>query len=276
MEKIDAHQHFWKYDPKRDKWITEEMKILQNDFLPGDLRPLLTENDVTGTVVIQSAQSEKETIFQLRNAEENDFIKGVVGWVDLCSGKIEEDLEFYSGFQKIKGFRHILQAETRRDAMLQPSFMRGIKMLKNYDFAYDILVFADQLKYLPEFISAFPSNKFVLDHMGKPAIKDQQIKDWAKEIRDIAVHENVYCKISGMVTEADWYDWDPSNFKNYIDTIVESFGANRIMFGSDWPVCLLSASYNKVMLIVQNYFSYFSESEQQQFFSLNASRFYNL
>jgi L-fuconolactonase len=274
--RIDAHQHFWKFTPVRDSWITDEMAVIQKDFFPVDLAPLLMENNFTGSVVVQSDQSEKEDEFQLKNAEENDFIKGVVGWVDLQAPNVEERLAYYSSFKKMKGFRHVLQGEADRALMLSPAFMNGISKLKKFGFAYDILIYADQLKYIPQFVSASPDQKFVIDHLAKPEIKDKKIEEWQKEIKEVAKYDNVCCKISGMVTEADWKNWKQEDLIPYIDVVIESFGPHRIMFGSDWPVCLVAASYEKVLSIVEEYFFSFSEAEQELFFGKNAMQFYNL
>jgi len=274
--KIDSHQHFWKFDPVRDSWINDEMKIIQKDFLPADLEPLLKQNGFDGSVVVQSDQSMEENKFQLENADNNDFIKGVVGWVDLVSPDLEKDLEYLSQFLKLKGVRHVLQGELQRDLMLQPAFMRGISHLQKHNLTYDILIYKDQLQYLPAFVSIFPEQRFVIDHLAKPDIRGRELSEWKKGIETIARFENVYCKISGMVTEADWHHWKTEDFKPYLDTVIENFGTGRIMYGSDWPVCLVAASYEKMLAIVQNYFSSFSHDEQQKFFGLNATRFYNL
>lgn len=276
MERIDSHQHFWKFDPVRDSWINDEMKIIQNDFLPEDLQPVLQQSGFDGCVVVQSDQSEAENDFQLRNSNDFDFIKGIVGWVDLQSSAIEERLQNYSQFKKMKGFRHVLQGEPVRDLMLQPGFKNGVGLLNKYNFTYDILIFKDQLSYIPKLVSSFPDQAFVIDHIAKPDIINADIDQWKQDIRKVAQFENVYCKISGMVTEADWNNWKNEDFKPYMDTVVEAFGPNRVMFGSDWPVCLLAASYNEMLGIVQEYFSSYSGDEQENFFGLNAIRFYKL
>jgi len=274
--KIDSHQHFWKFDPVRDNWINDEMKVIQRDFLPQDLEPLLKQNGFDGCVIVQSDQSADENRFQLDNAAANDFIKGVVGWVNLVSPNVEKDLEYLNQFKKMKGLRHILQGEKQRDLMLRPDFMNGISLLQKFHFTYDILIFKDQLQYIPEFVSAFPEQRFVIDHIAKPDIKKGEIEKWKKGMQRIAQFENVYCKISGMVTEADWKKWKIENFTPYIDVVMESFGTNRVMFGSDWPVCLVAGSYNKILSITEAYFSSFSKDEQVKFFGSNAIRFYNL
>ena len=276
MKRIDSHQHFWKFDPVRDSWINDEMKFIQKDFLPADLQPILEQNGFDGCITVQSDQDYVENRFQLDNAEGNDFIKGIVGWVDLKSRHVEKDLEYLSQFEKMKGFRHVLQGEHQRDLMLQASFMNGISLLNKYDFTYDILIFKDQVQYLPKFVSSFPDQPFVLDHISKPDIKTGNIDQWKKDISALGQFQNLYCKISGMVTEADWKAWKKENFKPYMDVVAETFGVDRIMFGSDWPVCLVAASYDEVVGIVEDYFSSFSEDEKEKFFALNAIEFYNL
>jgi L-fuconolactonase len=276
MKRIDAHNHFWKFDPVRDSWINDNMKVIQKDFLPPDLEIILKRNNFEGCVVIQSDQSEEENTFQLKNAEKFDIIKGIVGWVDLRSENVVDRLEYYSRFKKLKGFRHILQGELERDLVLQPAFLNGISYLHQYGFTYDILIFPDQLRYIPTLVSQFPEQPFVIDHIAKPRIKEQKITDWKNDIEAVARFENVYCKISGLVTEADWKNWEKESFKPYLDVIAEAFGINRIMFGSDWPVCQVAASYEEVVGITEDYFSDYSLDEQDKFFGLNAARFYKL
>jgi L-fuconolactonase len=276
MLKIDAHQHFWKFDPVRDAWINDKMKLIQRDFLPIDLLPLLQEHDFEGCVTVQSDQSEAENEFQLQNADTHSFIKGVVGWVDLQAEDIEERLSYFKQFKKLKGFRHVLQGEKQRDFMLRPAFKRGIDKLKKHGFTYDILIFPDQLKFSAELVSLFPEQPFVIDHIAKPYIKDKKIDDWKKDIQAIAKYENLSCKISGMVTEANWKTWKQEDFRPYLDAVVEGFGMERLMFGSDWPVCLVAAKYEEMLNILNDYFLPFSAHEKELFFGGNAIRFYNL
>lgn len=276
MLRIDSHQHFWKYDPVRYDWIDDNMSVIQKDFLPEDLEPILKANRFDGCITVQSHQSEQENEFQLANADEHDFIKGVVGWVDLQSPKIEERLAYYQQFEKLKGFRHVLQGESQRDFMLRPDFLKGISMLKKYSYTYDILILPDQLKYTTKFASQFPDQRFVIDHIAKPNIKQKELKDWEKDIKAVATFENVHCKVSGMVTEADWQNWQPADFNNYLEVVANSFGTKRLMYGSDWPVCKVAAGYGQVVNIVKDYFSAFSQTEQQAFFGGNAIEFYNI
>ena len=274
---IDAHQHFWRFDPNRDTWITDEMHKVRRDFLPLDLQPVLQANGIDGCIAVQADQSEEETEFLLLLAQTNPFIKGVVGWIDLQSPSLDENLSQYKKYAKLKGFRHVLQGETDRALMLKPGFKRGIAALGKHGYTYDILIYPDQLGYTKDFVAAFPDQPFVLDHIAKPHIKDRYITDeWKDAIHAVASYPNLYCKISGMVTEADWYNWKPEHFKVYIDTVVEAFGTNRIMYGSDWPVCLVAASYDQVIGIVRDHFAQFSKDEQAAFFGGNAIKFYNV
>jgi L-fuconolactonase len=273
--KIDAHQHFWQFDPIRDAWISEEMGVIRRDFMPEDLQPILQSADIQGCIAVQADQSETETHFLLDLAQKNDFIQGVVGWVDLRSPKLEARLEYFSQFPVLKGFRHILQGE-KPEFMLQKNFIRGIKLLKKYNFRYDVLVFPHHLPAVKEFLQLFDNQPFIIDHLAKPYIKKGEIEAWAKDIKEIAQFENVYCKISGMVTEADWQHWQAQDFKPYLDLVTEAFGNQRLIYGSDWPVCLLAANYTQQLNILKDYFADFSEAEKNQIFGGNAVDFYNL
>ena len=274
--RIDAHQHFWKFDPVRDNWITEDMTVIRKDFLPRDLKPLLEQNGMDGCVAVQADQSETETDFLIQLAKENDYVKGVVGWIDLQAANVRERVAQYAQFKILKGFRHILQGEKDRALMLKPAFTNGIGALAENDFTYDILIFPDQLKFAKELVAGFPRQKFVIDHVAKPPVKEGQIEEWKKDIMALAPYENLYCKISGLVTEADWKNWKDEDVKPCLDVAVEAFGTDRIMFGSDWPVCLLAASYGRTLGLVRDYFSSFTKTEQDKFFGENAIRFYNI
>ncbi|PRY11638.1 L-fuconolactonase [Pontibacter ummariensis] len=276
MLKVDAHQHFWKFDPVRDSWITEDMATIRRDFGPEDLQPLLQQHGFDGCVLVQSAEPEHENKFLLEQAEKYDFIKGVVGWVDFFAASMEERLARYGQVKKMKGFRYVLQGAEDRALMLRPAFMQGLSKLQQYGFTYDLLIFPDQLKYAAELIAAFPEQPFVIDHLAKPYIRDGKIDEWKRDIKAVAQHENVCCKVSGMVTEADWRNWRKEDFRPYLDVVVEAFGTDRLLYGSDWPVCLLAATYAEVLAIVQEYFSAFSRAEQDAVFGGNALQFYNL
>lgn len=272
---IDAHVHFWKYNPIKDAWITEEMALLQRDFFPQDLKRVLEENGVTGIVAVQADQREKETEFLWQLANKNPFIKGIVGWVDLQNKNVEDKLLYWSQHPVVKGFRHIVQAETE-GFLKKEAFLNGIKLLKNFDFTYDILIYPNQLKEAIEFVNKFPNQKFILDHCAKPYIRDQKINEWKIEIKEIAENEHVYCKISGLVTEAKWNEWKSEDLQSYLDVVFESFGTDKILFGSDWPVMLLSSTYSKWRKLIEEYMLQFSDEEKQKVFDANAIKFYNL
>lgn len=274
--KIDSHQHFWKYHPVKEGWINEEMKVIQRDFLPLDLEPLLFENQMTGCVAVQADQSEEETHFLLDLAEDNSFIKGVVGWVDLCAENIEERLEYFSRYKKLKGFRHIVQAEADIDFMLQEKFQNGISKLIHYNFTYDILIFPKHLENAAKLVAKFPEQKFVIDHLAKPDFKSGEFSEWERGIRAIAQYPNVMCKVSGLATEADWNNWSSTDFTYCLDVVTKVFGMNRLMFGSDWPVSLLAASYAESCEVAEHYFLEFSKVDQDKFWSENAINFYHL
>jgi len=276
MLKIDAHQHFWLYSPVRDQWINNDMAILQGDFMPEHLQPILEHYDFQGTVVVQSDQSPAENLFQLENAEKHHFIKAVVGWVDMQAPDLEAQLQAYQQYPKLKGFRSMLQSDPNRSLMLRPDFQAGIAKLQTYGYTFDVLVLPDQLKYAEALVAAFPEQRFVLNHLGKPNIKLRQFEDWVADIKALAAHENVYCKVSGMVTEADLTRWKFEDFKPYIDTIFECFGMERVMYGSDWPVCRLAATFGEVMEILENYTANFTNAERALFWAKNAIRFYNI
>jgi L-fuconolactonase len=276
--RIDAHQHFWKYDPVKHAWINDEMWVIRQDYSPADLLPLLQAAGIDGCVTVQVNQTEEENKMLLAESAAHEFIKGVVGWVDLQHPEVEFRLEWYKdAYPKMKGFRHILQGERDRALMLKPAFKRGIGLLKKFGYTFDILIFPDQLGYTQEFVAAFPDQPFIVDHIAKPYIKDRYItEEWKDAMRAVAAFPNVLCKISGMVTEADWKHWKPEHFKPYLDTVVEAFGPRRIVYGSDWPVCLVAARYEQVLSIVEDYFAAFSGDERAAFFGGNAERFYGL
>ena len=274
--KIDAHQHFWIFDPIRDSWINDEMAAIRKDFLPKNLKPILQENGFDGCVAVQADQTEAQNDFLLDFAQDFDFIKGIVGWVDLQGLDVEERLAYYAKYPKMKGFRHVLQGEIERDLMLKPAFMNGISLLAKYNFTYDILIFTDQIKYAEEMVNAFPNQKFIVDHLAKPDIKNQNISAWRKDIKAIAKHENTFCKVSGIVTEADYNNWKQEDFTAYLDVVFECFGTKRLLYGSDWPVCNVAGGYQKALNILTNYTQQLTKNEQALFFGENACSFYNL
>ncbi|WP_433831633.1 amidohydrolase family protein [Flavobacterium anhuiense] len=274
-KRIDSHQHFWKFDPVRDSWIDETMQNIQKDFLPEDLQPILKQNQFEGCVAVQASQSEEETHFLLDLASKNDFIKGVVGWIDLRNENIEERLQFFSNQKKLKGFRHVVQGEPD-DFMFGAEFRRGIQALKAFDYTYDILIFERQLPAAINLVQDFPNQRFVIDHIAKPDIKSGSIDSWKKGIEEIAKYDNVWCKISGMVTEADWKNWKPEDLKPYLDVIFENFSIDKLMYGSDWPVLNVASDYNEVVKTLEDYITEFSIEDQNKIWFENANSFYNL
>lgn len=273
---IDAHQHFWYYNPIKHDWINDDMAIIQKDFLPKDLLEVYAKNGIDGCIAVQADQAEGETEFLLTLAEEYDFIKAVVGWVDLCAPNIEERLTYFSHFPKLKGFRHIVQAEPDPQFMLQQSFQHGISCLQQYNFTYDILIFPTQLEAALQLVKNFPQQKFVIDHIAKPYIKKGELTGWEKYMRDLGKCNNVWCKISGMVTEADWDKWVYTDFVPYLDVVFEAFSNDRIMFGSDWPVCLIGGNYQKVKGIIEKYMHNLSSEIQGKIWGSNTLDFYNI
>jgi L-fuconolactonase len=275
MTTIDAHQHFWQYHPQRHGWIDDGMAMIRKDFLPDILQLLLAENAVDGCVAVQADQTVAETDYLLSLANENDFIKAVVGWIDLRADDVGEKLVQYKQYPLLKGFRHILQG-LPSGYMLQPAFLNGIQQLGKLGFTYDILIYPNQLLEAAELVRQHPNQLFVIDHLAKPYIKLGLVDEWKKDMQAIAQFDNVYCKISGMVTEADVENWNPKDFLPYLDAVTNAFGTNRIMFGSDWPVCLVAASYKAVLGIVKDYYASFSPTEQESIFGLNAMQFYSI
>lgn len=273
---IDSHQHFWSYEPVKHEWIDDDMSVIRKDFMPADLKKVYNENDIDGCVAVQADQTFAETDFLLDLASKNDFIKGVVGWVDLRTDNIDEVLNHYSQFEKLKGFRHIIQGEADHNFLLRSNFLRGISSLEKYHFTYDILVFPHQLGATLEFVKKFPNQKFVIDHIGKPCIKDGFFDGWATMMKEIAKHQNVSCKVSGMITEADFNSWKPSQIAPYIDVVLNAFGSKRILFGSDWPVCLVAGNYKQVKDLVIHFIASLSKVEQADIMGYNAVKFYNL
>jgi L-fuconolactonase len=273
---IDAHQHFWIYSSTKHAWIDERMGALKRDFLPVDLSQIYKKNAVSGCVAVQADSSEEETNFLLQLAKENAFIKGVVGWVDLQNENIEVRLDHYQSFEKLKGFRHVVQDEPDPNFMLREDFRRGLKALESFDYTYDILIYPHQLDAAIKTAQDFPKINFVLDHIAKPDIRDSKIDNWLPKIKALAESSNVCCKVSGMVTEAAWKNWHQDDFVPYLDVVVEAFGTDRLMFGSDWPVCLLSGSYEEVLGIVKAYMAQFSQRDQDHVFYKNALAFYQL
>ncbi|EOZ95430.1 L-fuconolactone hydrolase [Indibacter alkaliphilus LW1] len=273
--RIDAHQHFWKFDPIRDSWIGDSMKAIQKDFLPKDLKPELDKRWLDGCIAVQADESLQETEFLLQMAKENPWIEGVVGWINLEGKDLDVQLEKYSEENKLVGFRKILQS-LPPIALENPGFLKGISKLSKFDFTYDILIFPNHLDQAFQLAKKYPDQRFIIDHLAKPEIKNAEFGNWSRKISLFSDLENVYCKVSGMVTEADWQEWKTSHFHPYLEKVTETFGTKRLVFGSDWPVCLVAASYTEVYDIASVFFSSFSKTEQNDIFGENACRFYGL
>jgi L-fuconolactonase len=273
---IDAHQHFWMYDPARHGWIDDSMVVLKRDFLPEALAGELHANHIGASVAVQADQSEQETLFLLDLAKRSRSIAGVVGWIDLASPAIDGRLQFFSRFEKLRGFRHVVQSEPDDRFVMRPDFTRGISRLQKFGFTYDLLIYPRQLSAAIELVGKFPGQRFVVDHLAKPEIKSKDLAAWARHLRDIARSTNVYCKLSGLVTETDWHRWTSADFDPYLDVAFEAFGPDRLMFGSDWPVCLLAASYRQVKQVIEEYVDRKAPAEREKIFGANAVRFYDL
>jgi L-fuconolactonase len=272
---IDSHQHYWKYSPLTHDWISDEMSVLRRDLLPSDFASILSQHNVSGTIAVQADQSEDETMFLLELARQNDFIKGVVGWVDLRSVALREKLGAYKNYPALKGFRHIVQSEPK-GFILEPAFVSGVNSLAEFGFTYDLLVYHHQLPEALQFASNTTNVKIVLDHIGKPSIRTAEKTHWELDLAALSTFPNIYCKLSGLVTEANWKDWTYEEIEPFIDEVFESFGVDRIMYGSDWPVCLVAGSYGDQLSIVQRYISRLTEAEKRKVLGENAKRFYNL
>lgn len=272
---IDSHQHFWKYDPQKFSWITEEMMMIRKDFLPADLAPVLKENGFDGCVAVQADSTHEETLFLLSLAEKFDFVKGVVGWVDFTAPDLDDQLQHYRTFPKLKGFRHIAQAEPR-GFLVHPEFVAGVRRLASQNFTYDLLVYHHQLDDALAFVASVEEVPVVVDHLAKPSIRTREKTHWELQMASLSTFQNVYCKLSGMVTEANWHHWKYEDFVPYLDELMETFGPDRLMYGSDWPVCLVAASYEEQLSIVQQYIATLSPSEKERIMGGNAERFYNL
>lgn len=274
--KIDAHQHFWRYGVDTHAWIDDSMRALKRDFLPEDLAPLLRDSGFDGCIAVQAQQSVEETEWLLRLADERAFILGVVGWVDLAAPDVADQLRRLASHKKLRGIRHIVQDEPDDRFMLGPEFMRGIATLAEFDLVYDILIYPRQMPAAVKLAQAFPQQRFVLDHLGKPEIRNGELDQWARGIAAISRNRNVSCKLSGLVTEADWSSWSPADFTPYLDVAMDWFGPERSMIGSDWPVCTLAGAYGDVIDIVQRYIERLAPEQRDAILGGTAARVYGL
>jgi L-fuconolactonase len=273
---VDAHQHFWKYNPAEYEWIDDSMAAIRRDFLPEDLEPELERNDFQGSIAVQVRQTLEETRWLLELANRSSKILGVVGWVDLRSPDVRSQLSEFTRNPKLVGIRHIVQSEPDDHFLLRQDFLLGITSLEEFDLAYDILIYTKHLPVAAEFVERFPKQRFVLDHLAKPAIKIQEVESWAAGIRRLAAFPNVSCKLSGLVTEADWQRWKPEDFTPYLDIAFEAFGTSRLMIGSDWPVCLVAGSYNRTIDVVKDYLKQHNAEIREAVLGENARRFWKL
>jgi L-fuconolactonase len=274
--KLDAHQHFWIFNDHEYGWINDRMEVLKRDYLPRDLYQELIASGIFGSVAVQARQSINETRWLLKLAEDNDFIKGVVGWVDLCSPELKTQLEEFTRYPKFKGVRHVIHDEPDDNFLLRDDFLSGIALIGNYNLTYDLLLFPKHLRVAEKMVSMFPHQRFILDHISKPLIRSQVVNPWKEDILRIAEYKNVWCKLSGMVTEADINNQKQEDFNPYLDVVFKAFGTNRIMFGSDWPVCRLAGSYQHVLQIVENYISLLPAMEKTKIMGNNCKDAYCL
>lgn len=275
MPAIDAHVHFWKYDKKIYDWIDSSMKTLQSDHLPEHFALTMKRNEIGGVVAMQASQTEFETHFLVELAKTHPVIKGVVGWVDLQADNVEERLQYFSPNSIIKGYRHIVQGEPI-DFLGRENFRRGVSALKPYGYTYDILIYHHQLKPAIDFAAAFPDMKLVIDHCAKPDIRHKKIDDWKALMKEMGQMPHVSCKLSGLLTEASWKNWSAADYYPYLDVVFEAFGTGRLMFGSDWPVMLLSGIYVQWKSLLEKYMENFPHEEREKVFGANAIQFYNL
>jgi len=270
---VDAHQHFWRYDPREYGWIDDRMSALKRDFLPVDLVPHLEQAGVDATIAVQTQQTLDETRWLLQLADEQPFIAGVVGWVDLQADGVEAQLDSVR-HPRLCGIRHIVQSEPDDRFLLGAAFGRGIAALGQAGLPYDILIYPRHLPVAADFVARFPSQPFVLDHLGKPEIRSAAIDDWARDLRRLAAAPNVCCKLSGLVTESHWRTWTPAWIEPYLDVAFEAFGPSRLLAGSDWPVCTLAADYSRTMAVVRDYLGRFPSAEREAVLGGNAVNVY--
>ncbi len=276
FERIDAHHHFWKYDPVQYSWISDQMKVIRRDFLPRDLELEIKSAGVNGVVSVQAQQTMEETWRLLKYVDEYPFILGVVGWVPLISPDLNRALASLAGHPRLRSVRHNLQDDPDPLYMLREDFNRGIAALKPYHLAYDILIFERHLPQTIQFVDRHPDQVFVLDHIAKPRIKAGEISPWRENIRELAKRPHVYCKVSGMVTEADYTHWTEDQLKPYFDVVISAFSPRRLMFGSDWPVCLVAVSYRRWLEVVERAIATLSADERARIWSGTAREAYRL
>ncbi len=273
---IDTHHHYWNYNPVDFDWIDDDMARIRQSFLPKDLEATLKATEVAGVVSVQARQIVEETDWLLKLAAENDFMHGVVGWLPLASPQIQDELERLKDNPWLKAIRHVVQGEPDPEFILGKAFNLGISKLKDYQLVYDILIFEHQLPNTIRFVDQHPEQQFVLDHIAKPRIKTNELEPWSSNLKELAKRPNVSCKISGMVTEADYKTWTSEQLQPYFDSVLEAFGPERLMYGSDWPVCLVATEYANWLGLVKEKLSGLSSDEQEMIFYKNAEKVYQL
>ena len=273
---IDSHQHFWTYNVNRDVWITEEMGRIRKNFYPNDSVELFAQNQIDGCIAVQADSSEEETFFLISLAEQSEFIKGVVGWVDLQSKNIESQLTYFSQFEKIVGFRHVVQSESDPNFLARPNFLKGVQLLDTFDFAYDLLIYPNQLNAGIEFCKKNANQRIVLDHLAKPPIKSGDISEWKKDIEKFKELENVSAKISGLITEAEWYNYNEKDILHIIEIALEVFGSDRLMFGTDYPVVLVADELSNWVKTFNKSISQLSSNEIKKITIDNCLQFYKI
>jgi L-fuconolactonase len=275
-EQIDAHHHLWRYSPQEFEWLDESMAALRRDFLPADLMREIAAAAIDGTVAVQARQTIEETHWLLQQATECAAIRGVVGWAPIADADFPRAMEEFEGSPKLKGLRHVIQGEKDENYILREDFNSGIRAMMGSGLVYDLLIYEHHLPQTIKFVDAHPRQVFVLDHIAKPRIAAGQMQPWCERMRELGERENVWCKVSGVVTEADWLGWSAETLRPYLDVVVEAFGVERLVAGSDWPVCLVASEYGRWFNVLQNYFSGFSTTERDAVFGTTAAAVYGL
>jgi L-fuconolactonase len=273
---VDSHQHFWQVGRFDYPWMTPEVEVLCQDYLPPALEPILNRCGVAQTILVQASNSVAETRWLLSLADHNPFIAGVVGWVDLQADDVDRQLDEFMTHSKFKGVRHLVESEPADDWLAQTNVIRGLHGLETRRLSYDLLVHTKHLKYAARVANECPGLRLVVDHLAKPPIANGEIDEWRHELGKLAAYENVWCKLSGLVTEADHDHWRASDLRPYVETAFQCFGARRMMFGSDWPVCLLAASYERVVETAQSLGAELNAADRDRIFSRNATEFYQI
>ncbi len=274
--KIDTHQHFWKYNDIDYVWMSPGMDKLRKDYLPTDLLPLIDAAGISASVAVQARQSIEESTWLLQLADKYSFIRAVVGWVDLNSDHVAKQLEQFALNPKFRGVRHVVHDEPDDKFMLRQSFLNGLSQLTRFGLTYDLLLFPRHLPVACDVVKRFPNQLFVLDHIAKPPVRAREIEPWARDLKRLAGYANVFCKLSGLVTEAKWDSWETQDFDPYVDVVLNAFGPHRIMIGSDWPVCTLAADYSSVIKLETDYISRLSSAEQHAILERNPTEFYSI